>query len=54
MEWLVENREAINEKIARGVAQLDRREGVSGEAAKERLQQRKADWLSERSEQNEP
>ena len=42
--WLVENKEAINEKIARGIAQLDRGEGVSGEVARARLQQRKADW----------
>jgi Arc/MetJ-type ribon-helix-helix transcriptional regulator len=44
-EWLAENKEAINEKIARGIAQLDRDEGVSGEVAKARLEQRKADWL---------
>ena len=43
-EWLVENREAIDAKIARGIAQLDRGGGVSGEVAKARLQQRKADW----------
>ena len=44
-EWLAENKDAINEKIARGIAQLDRGEGVSGEAARARLQQRKTDWL---------
>lgn len=42
--WLIDNRVAINEKIARGVAQLDRGEGVSGDVARARLQRRKADW----------
>ena len=40
--------DAINEKIARGIAQLDRGEGVSGEVAKARLQQRKTDWLRDK------
>jgi len=43
-EWLINNKVAINEKIARGVAQLDRGEGVSGDAAHAHLQRRKADW----------
>ena len=43
-EWLAENKEAIDEKIARGIAQLDRGEGVTGEVARAQLQQRKADW----------
>ena len=43
-EWLIDNKVAINEKIARGVAQLDRGEGVSGGVARSRLQGRKADW----------
>jgi antitoxin ParD1/3/4 len=47
-EWLVENKEVINEKIERGIAQLDRGEGVTGEVAKAHLQQRKADWLRDR------
>jgi Arc/MetJ-type ribon-helix-helix transcriptional regulator len=47
-EWLAENKDAINEKIARGIAQLDGGEGVSGEAARARLQQRKADWLRDK------
>ena len=45
-EWLIENKLAINEKIARGIAQLDRGEGVSGDVARARLQRRKADWLA--------
>ena len=47
-EWLVDNKIAINEKIARGIAQLDRGEGVSGDVARARLQRRKADWESGR------
>ena len=47
-EWLAENKNAINEKIARGIAELDRGEGVSGEAARARLQQRKTDWLRDK------
>ena len=43
-EWLIDNKVVINEKIARGVAQLDRGEGVSGDVAHARLQRRKADW----------
>ena len=43
-EWLIDNKVAINEKIARGVAQLDCGEGVSGDVARARLQRRKADW----------
>jgi antitoxin ParD1/3/4 len=43
-KWLTENKIAINEKVARGVAQLDRGEGVSGTAARERLRRRKANW----------
>ncbi len=41
-DWLVRNKGAIDEKIARGIAELDRGEGVSGETARARLQQRKA------------
>ena len=43
-KWLTDNKVAINEKIAGGVAQLDRGEGVSGDVARARLQRRKADW----------
>jgi Arc/MetJ-type ribon-helix-helix transcriptional regulator len=43
--WLSENRGEINQKIERGLAQLDRDEGVSGEVARAQLQQRKADWI---------
>lgn len=44
-DWLAQNREAINEKIARGIAQLDRGEGVAGETARARIERRKAGQL---------
>ena len=47
-EWLIDNKVVINEKIARGIAQLDRDESVSGDIARARLQRRKADWQAER------
>ena len=43
--WFEEQREAINESIAKGIQQLDSGQSVSGEDAHKRLQQRKADWL---------
>ena len=33
-DWLQENREAINAKIANGLAQLNSRQGVSGDVAR--------------------
>lgn len=45
--WLADNRDVINGKIRRGMEQLDRGEGIAGEAAKERLQRRKAAWLQQ-------
>jgi antitoxin ParD1/3/4 len=47
-DWLQKNKEAINSKIARGLAQLDSGEGISGDLARARLQERKAAWLAER------
>ena len=47
-DWLQENKEAINAKISRGLTQLDSGEGISGDLARTRLQERKAAWLSER------
>lgn len=44
-DWLAQNQDAIDEKIGRGIAQLDRGEGVLGEVARARLQQRKTGWL---------
>ncbi len=48
--WLQENREAINAKIERGLAQLDRGEGVSGDKLRARLADDKAAWLKDRSD----
>ena len=45
--WLLENREAINAKIKRGIEQLDRGEGIPGDEVRKRLEQRKAAWLTE-------
>lgn len=46
-EWLAQNKEVIHEKIERGIAQLDRGEGISGEELRGRLEKRKAAWLAE-------
>jgi hypothetical protein len=44
-DWLVRKKSAIDEKIARGLAKLDGGQGVAGETARARLQQRKADLM---------
>ena len=46
-EWLKENKDAINEKIDRAIAQLDRGEGIPGDELRHRLEKRKAAWLAE-------
>jgi antitoxin ParD1/3/4 len=46
-EWLIDNKGAINEKIERAMAQLDRGEGIAGEGLRDRLEKRKAAWLAE-------
>jgi antitoxin ParD1/3/4 len=43
-DWLVENRKLVNEKISRGIAQLDSGEGIPGNVARARLMRRKAGW----------
>jgi antitoxin ParD1/3/4 len=40
-EWLIDNKGAINEKIERARAQLDRGEGIAGESLRDRLEKRK-------------
>jgi len=40
--WLLENREAINAKISRGIAQLDRGEGIPEDQLDAHLAQLKA------------
>ena len=46
--WLQANKGAVHERIARGLAQLDRGEGVSAEHSRAQLQERKATWLERR------
>ncbi len=46
-EWLKGNKADITAKIDRGIAQLDRGEGIPEEALRERLAKRKAAWLAE-------
>lgn len=41
--WLLENRQAINAKIQRGIAQLDRGEGIPEHQVRERLAKLKAE-----------
>ena len=47
--WLQENKDAINSKIERGLAQLDRGEGIPGDDLGQRLEADKAAWLADRS-----
>jgi antitoxin ParD1/3/4 len=47
--WLLENKEAINAKIERGLAQLDRGEGIPSDDLRKRLEADKAAWLADRS-----
>ena len=47
--WLQENKETINAKIDRGLAQLECGEGISGERLRERLEADRAAWLRDRS-----
>ena len=47
--WLQENKEAINVKIERGLAQLDRGEGTPGDGLRKRLEDDGAAWLADRS-----
>ena len=47
--WLQENKEAINAKIKRGLAQLDGSKGIPGEKLRERLEADKTAWLEDRS-----
>jgi antitoxin ParD1/3/4 len=47
--WLQENKQAIDAKIERGLAQLDRGEGTPGDQLRARLEADKAAWLADRS-----
>ena len=46
-QLLQESKDAVHEKIGVGLAQLDRGEGISGEASRARLEERKAAWLKQ-------
>jgi len=48
--WLEENKEAINAKIDRGLAQLDRGEGIPGDQLRARLAADKTARLKDRSD----
>ena len=43
-----EDSERTHEEIGLGLAQLDRGEGISGDASRAGLQDKKAPWLSQR------
>lgn len=45
--WLLENKDAIDAKIQRGLAQLDRGKGIPGEKLRDRLAADKAAWLKD-------
>jgi hypothetical protein len=47
--WLAEERLVIQEKIDRGLAQLDRGEGISEQDLRASLAARRGAWLAERS-----
>ncbi|MGP8244660.1 MAG: hypothetical protein ACLQVN_09090 [Bryobacteraceae bacterium] len=46
--WLRENKDAMNAKIERGLAQLDRGEGIPGDRLRARLEVDRAAWLADR------
>jgi len=48
--WLEENKEAINAKIERGLAQLDRGEGIAENQLRGRLEADRAAWLRDHSD----
>ncbi|MFY9844891.1 MAG: hypothetical protein WA718_21575 [Terriglobales bacterium] len=48
--WLRENKDAINAKIERGLAQLERGEGIPGDELRKRLAADKTAWLKDRSD----
>ena len=47
--WLQENKATINAKIERGLAELDRGEGIPGDQVRTRLAADKMAWLKDRS-----
>jgi hypothetical protein len=47
--WLKENKDTIEHKIERGLAQLDKGEGIPGGRLRARLEADKAAWLAAHS-----
>lgn len=47
-ELLAQEKDGLNAQIASGLAQLDRGEGIPGDVARSRLQERKAAFLGQR------
>ena len=45
--WLMDQRDAINDKILRGIQHLDRGEGLSGDEVLMQLSKRKEAWLKQ-------
>ncbi len=48
--WLQENKDEINAKVERGLAQLERGEGASGDEVSKRLTAKRAAWLRDHPE----
>ncbi|HZS46213.1 MAG TPA: type II toxin-antitoxin system ParD family antitoxin [Blastocatellia bacterium] len=46
-EWMAQNKESINEKISRGLAQLDRGEGLSPEESRTQFEEKKTAWTKQ-------
>jgi Arc/MetJ-type ribon-helix-helix transcriptional regulator len=46
-EWSREDKDLLNQKIEKAIAQLDRGEGISVDELRSRLEKRKAAWLAE-------
>jgi len=45
--WLKEGKESIHEKISRGIAQLDRGEGISAEESHAEFEKKRAAWIEQ-------
>lgn len=46
--WLLENKNVTHDKIGQGIAELDRREGLSAQDSRTHLQEQKSAWLARR------
>ena len=45
--WLEDNRDAVREKIARGLAELERGEGIPADTARALLREQKDQWIKD-------